>query len=312
MDPLAAMKIDPHLRRQALNSAVSVLEMARDPASVLAHIFPVYEAINTSPLGEITRQRLLEDPQLRSLAAERYQGPWPSEEAMAAMPAGSLGQIYQRRFERLGLHQLELPQVSGMESDGDYLQRRRLLTHDIHHTVLASGVSPAKREEAMAAMHAGSLGQIYQRRSSAGLHQLELPQVSGMESDGDYCSGAGCSPMTSTTPCWPSVRSREALPVSVAGEAAGAAYFSSALNEFGPAVVLTAWMFHAMETPAERDLIWVGIRFGLELAECLGPRLLAMRWEQGWQEPIALWRERLGVTQLLARTPFPEELALLS
>lgn len=233
------MKIDPHLRRQALNSAVSVLEMARDPASVLAHIFPVYEAINTSPLGEITRQRLLEDPQLRSLAAERYQGPWPSEEAMAAMPAGSLGQIYQRRFERLGLHQLELPQVSGMESDGDYLQRRRLLTHDIHHTVLA-------------------------------------------------------------------------LPVSVAGEAAGAAYFSSALNEFGPAVVLTAWMFHAMETPAERDLIWVGIRFGLELAECLGPRLLAMRWEQGWQEPIALWRERLGVTQLLARTPFPEELALLS
>lgn len=37
-----------------------------------------------------------------------------------------------------------------------------------------------------------------------------------------------------------------------------------------------------------------------------------MRWEEGWEEPIATWSERLGLSELLRTTPFPEELALLS
>ena len=41
-------------------------------------------------------------------------------------------------------------------------------------------------------------------------------------------------------------------------------------------------------------------------------RALAMRWEDGWEEPIRSWRERVGLTKLLARTPLAEELARLS
>ena len=233
------MRIDPHLRRQALRSAVALLETARDPATVVVKGLPVMEILNSSPLGEITRGRLLQDPSLVALAAERYQGEWPEPERLRTMPPGSLGRLYQERFDRLGLHGLPPLACSGEADDGTYLQQRRLTTHDVHHTVFAT-------------------------------------------------------------------------PVTVAGEAAGAAYYAAALNEFGPGAILSAWMFHAMEYPDESVLIWKGVRFGLEIAEQVGTSLLAMRWEEGWEEPIATWRDRLGLSELLRTTPFPEELALLS
>ena len=102
-----------------------------------------------------------------------------------------------------------------------------------------------------------------------------------------------------------------AIPVDVPGEAAGSAYYASALRQPASAAVLTAWIFHAFEVPEENERLWNGIRFGLEVAR-LGPTLLAMRWEEGWALPIADWRQRLGLVELLAATPFPEELALLS
>ncbi|MEO1003703.1 MAG: Coq4 family protein [Cyanobacteria bacterium J06638_7] len=233
------MRVDPDLRRKALRSALALLETARNPETVVVHGVPVVETIDRSPLGEITRRHLLADSQLREFAAQRYQGEWPRPEAMRAMPPGSLGRLFQERFDRLGLHRLPALALDDEQDDGAYLQKRRLATHDVHHTVLA-------------------------------------------------------------------------LPVSVAGEAAGAAYYSAALNEFGTGAILLAWMFHAMENPSERERIWKGVRFGLDLAECLGTRLLAMRWEEGWSEPIGSWRERLGIADLLQATPFPEELALLS
>jgi ubiquinone biosynthesis protein Coq4 len=217
---------------------LALLETARDPTTVVVRGLPVLEMINSSPLGQISRDRLLEDPDLRAMAAERYQGEWPDPEQMRRLPAGSLGRLYQERFDRLGLHRLPPLATPDAMDAGAFLQRRRLATHDVHHTVFA-------------------------------------------------------------------------LPVSVAGEAAGAAYYSAGLNEFGPGAILLAWMFHAMENPAERERIWQGVRFGLELAERIGNRLLCMRWEEGWAEPIAVWRERLGITDILNATPFPEELELL-
>jgi ubiquinone biosynthesis protein Coq4 len=43
--------------------------------------------------------------------------------------------------------------------------------------------------------------------------------------------------------------------------------------------------------------------FGLELGAACAP-LLAQRWEEGWHRPLADWRERLGITALVARSPF--------
>ncbi|CAK6696081.1 Coq4 family protein [Synechococcus sp. CBW1107] len=233
------MKIDPKLRRHALQSAVALLETARNPASVVVHALPVLKMVDESALGKITRSCLLEDPELRELAAVRYQREWPDPVEMRAMPEGSLGRLHQDRFDRLGLHALPPLEINDGLDDGAYLQKRRLATHDIHHTVFA-------------------------------------------------------------------------LPISVAGEAAGASYYAAALNEFGSGAILSAWMFHAMENPQESRLIWEGVRFGLDLAAQVGKRLLAMRWEEGWSEPITVWRDRLGITDLLHSTPFPEELERLS
>ena len=62
------MKVYPELRHQALRGAMTVLETAQDPGSVTLHIADLHAAIDNSPLGEITRQRLLEDDDRRALA----------------------------------------------------------------------------------------------------------------------------------------------------------------------------------------------------------------------------------------------------
>lgn len=231
------MKIDPDLRRRTLRAAVGLLETAHDPEHVFPHAVPLLDALGNSPLGEMGRDQLLQDPALRQLAHDQYWGPWTSAEAFRALPAGSLGRLYQARFDRLGLHAVPPPDTSRMDGPGAYLQQRLRATHDIHHTILA-------------------------------------------------------------------------IPVDVPGEAAGSAYYASALRQPQSAAVLTAWIFHAFQDPLENERLWDGVRFGLEVAR-LGPTLLASRWEEGWDTPISIWRERLGLTDLLLQSPFQEELSLL-
>jgi ubiquinone biosynthesis protein Coq4 len=231
------MKIDPELRRRTLRAAIALLETAHDPEHVFPHAVPLLDALGNSALGVLGRAQLLEDPALRALAGEQYWGPWPSAQELRALPNGSLGQLYQARFDRLGLQAPPPPDTSGMDGPGAYLQQRLRFTHDLHHTVLA-------------------------------------------------------------------------IPVDVPGEAAGSAYYASALRQPASAAVLTAWIFHGFEDPEENERLWNGIRFGLEVAR-LGPTLLASRWEEGWDTPISVWRERLGLTDLLQQSPFQEELALL-
>jgi ubiquinone biosynthesis protein COQ4 len=233
------MRIDPQLRHRAIRAAVGLLETARDPEHTLVHALPMLDVISDSTLGEAGRARLLEDPILLAMARERYRGTWPDADALAAMPAGSLGRLHQERFERLGLQPTPAPQLPSLEGDGAYLLQRLRSTHDLHHTVLG-------------------------------------------------------------------------LPITVAGEAAGSTYYAQALHQPGSVAILAAWILHGQQQSAEHDAIWAGIRYGLEVAETVGPRLLSTRWEEGWEEPIAIWRERLGLTDLLPRSPFQEELALLS
>ncbi|MFN6131387.1 MAG: Coq4 family protein, partial [Synechococcaceae cyanobacterium] len=45
------------------------------------------------------------------------------------------------------------------------------------------------------------------------------------------------------------------------------------------------------------------VAYGLELGRVCAP-LLAQRWEEGWDRPLAAWREQLGITALVARSPF--------
>ena len=51
---------------------------------------------------------------------------------------------------------------------------------------------------------------------------------------------------------------------------------------------------------------WFAGAGGLELGRVCAP-LLAQRWEEGWSRPLADWRERLGITALVANWPFRAE-----
>ena len=73
------MKVYPKLRHQALRGAMTVLETAQDPGSVTLRIADLYAAIYSSPLGDTTRQRLLEEDDLRALSSDgRTDGRNPS------------------------------------------------------------------------------------------------------------------------------------------------------------------------------------------------------------------------------------------
>jgi ubiquinone biosynthesis protein Coq4 len=90
-----------------------------------------------------------------------------------------------------------------------------------------------------------------------------------------------------------------------AGEAAMSAVNVMQLRWPGSAMLLGADLMHrCLEGPApgEPDT-GMAVAYGLELGATCAP-LLAQRWEQAWERPLAQWRERLGIAVLLARCPF--------
>ncbi len=223
------------LRHDALRTAIGVLQTARDPDHALIHGLPMIETINHSPLGEIARARQLESTKLRDLARERYFRPWPDSKTFRSMPHGSLGSCFQRRNDRLGLPLLQPSPPGSQLSDGEYIQARRLGTHDLLHLILGTPITPA-------------------------------------------------------------------------GEAAGATYYSVTMNEFGSAAFLIAWIFHALENKSAKPDVWDGIMFGLEVAKEVGDDIIAARWEEDWEKPLDEWRELLQLKEVLRKSPFQEEL----
>ena len=96
-------------------------------------------------------------------------------------------------------------------------------------------------------------------------------------------------------------------PPSPAGEAALSAINVMQLRWPGSAMLIGADLMHrCLEGPvAEPDDPDVGlaVAYGLELGAICAP-LLARRWEEGWDWPLAAWREHLGIAAILARSPF--------
>jgi len=73
----------------------------------------------------------------------------------------------------------------------------------------------------------------------------------------------------------------------------------------GSAMLLGADLLHrCLEGPAAGAVdVGQAVAYGLELGRVCGP-LLAQRWEEGWEQPLAAWREQLGISALVARSPF--------
>jgi ubiquinone biosynthesis protein Coq4 len=94
-------------------------------------------------------------------------------------------------------------------------------------------------------------------------------------------------------------------PPTVAGEAALSAINVMQLRWPGSAMLVGADLMHrCLEGPVagEADL-GVAVAYGLELGASSGP-LLAQRWEEGWDRPLAQWREQLGIAAIVDRAPF--------
>jgi ubiquinone biosynthesis protein COQ4 len=94
-------------------------------------------------------------------------------------------------------------------------------------------------------------------------------------------------------------------PPTPAGEASLSAINVIQLRWPGSAMLLGADLMHRClegATPGEPD-IGLAVAYGLELGATCAP-LLAQRWEQGWERPLAQWREQLGIAALVARSPF--------
>jgi ubiquinone biosynthesis protein COQ4 len=94
-------------------------------------------------------------------------------------------------------------------------------------------------------------------------------------------------------------------PPTPAGEAAMSAVNVMQLRWPGSAMLLGADLLHrCLEGPAA-GVVDVGqaVAYGLELGRVCAP-LLAQRWEEGWGQPLAQWREQLGITAQVERSPF--------
>lgn len=94
-------------------------------------------------------------------------------------------------------------------------------------------------------------------------------------------------------------------PPTPSGEAALSAINVMQLRWPGSAMLLGADLMHrCLEGPrsGEPD-VGLAVAYGLEFGASCAP-LLAQRWEEGWQLPLADWRQRLGVAALVARSPF--------
>jgi hypothetical protein len=73
----------------------------------------------------------------------------------------------------------------------------------------------------------------------------------------------------------------------------------------GSAMLLGADLLHRCLEGASPEGPDVGeaVAYGLELGRISAP-LLAQRWEEGWERPLAQWRQELGIAAVVARSPF--------
>jgi ubiquinone biosynthesis protein Coq4 len=95
-------------------------------------------------------------------------------------------------------------------------------------------------------------------------------------------------------------------PTTFAGEAALNGLTAEQLRWPGSALLLAADLIHRASEPLDPESggVDVGraVAFGLELG-CQAAPLLAQRWEEGWGRPLDEWREALGISTLISRSP---------
>ena len=149
-------------------------------------------------------------------------------------------------------------------------------------------------------MPEGSLGRVYsQWFAAAGGQPLPDPVLqSGSSGDDTWLHQR----VRHTHDLWHVV---SGCPPTQAGEAALSAINVMQLRWPGSAMLLGADLLHRCldgPTPEGPD-VGEAVAYGLELGR-ISATLLAQRWEEGWERPLAQWRQQLGIAAVVARNPF--------
>lgn len=131
MAPNNETRLSPQLERLALDMAV----LCTDPGHA-ASALDLLAASYATPAAAAARSRLMSDPAIAPLVAERYRGPWPDLASLAALPPGTLGHGYAHLLLDQGLTALPAPVLpAGADGDTIYLQHRIRNSHDIGHAI---------------------------------------------------------------------------------------------------------------------------------------------------------------------------------
>ncbi|MEY4297643.1 MAG: hypothetical protein RLZZ423_822 [Cyanobacteriota bacterium] len=194
--------------------------------------------------------------------------------------------------------------TASYQTDAASAARNRLKADPAIQPLIAErywGPWPALAE--LLAMPAGCLGQVYGLfMASQGLEPLPDPQLQSDVGDDDVYLQQR---IRHTHDLWHVIAG---LPSSLAGEAAANGLTTEQLRWPGSALLIAADLIHRVSVPdagAEGGVdLGVAVAYGLNVG-ATAPALLAQRWEEGWQRPLREWREQLGLTELIRRSPFP-------
>lgn len=151
---------------------------------------------------------------------------------------------------------------------------------------------------ALVSMPAGSLGRefgtLLQRE---GLDLIPRPEGLDQLSDDDMYL------QLRTRACHDMWHLITGFPTTLPGEVALNGFGARQLRQPGPVLLLAADLLSRAHLRDTAPDLADAVSFGLRLGGVCAP-LLAQRWEEGWECPLAEWRDRLGITEELRSSPF--------
>jgi len=152
--------------------------------------------------------------------------------------------------------------------------------------------------EELSAMPLGSLGQAFGALlCQEGLELIPRPEgLDQLTDDDQYLQlrARACHDL------WHLVTG---FPTTLPGEVALNGFGARQLRQPGPVLLLAADLLSRAHRPDTTPDLADAVAFGLHLGGVCAP-LLAQRWEEGWHQPLAVWRDALGITEALTHSPF--------
>lgn len=128
------MKINIKGRLQNLKAVAALATFLKEPDK-LDSVLKIASSMKESDLSNQMTDILLQDKQMSTLIAERWQPPEYTLEQLHKLPAGTLGNIYANQLLSLNLSPDDLLPKGEIKSDRDYIQLRARQTHDIIHVI---------------------------------------------------------------------------------------------------------------------------------------------------------------------------------